>query len=452
MGMKGLLGVGAVCSLSVGLLFACGGDGNAGLPGSGGVAGSGGANSGGAGGTSSGGTSSGGSAGSGGNFGGAAGAGGASGGTGAVDGGGAGGTGPTCNSKPTDDQDKDGFTGAEGDCDDCDPKVNPGAIEAPTKTGATPKDDDCNGKVDDLPAACDDAVALDEPDPAIAAKSIELCKKPANDKDWGLVSAKWTLPDGVGIPTGSEANYHLGHGALSAFGTNGKVQAGKRMLGLSSGTARQPADPGYQDVSGFDKGFKSASPPGYPKESPACPNVTTGEPHDGVALEVMVRAPTNAVAFSFDSNFYTFEWPSYVCSEYNDFFLALMAPTPAGLADPNVLYDAQANLISVNSALLDVCGCASGPPCTAGTKSYSCAQGPTLLAGTGFGKDSSGGVDHGATGWLVTTVPVEGGKTFSMRFTVHDSSDGILDSTALVDNFTWLFSDAPSKPTTIAKP
>ena len=46
------------------------------------------------------------------------------------------------------------------------------------------------------------------------------------------------------------------------------VQAGKKMLALSSGTARQPTDPGYQDVSGFDKGYTSASPQGFPKESP----------------------------------------------------------------------------------------------------------------------------------------------------------------------------------------
>ena len=373
-------------------------------------------------------------------------------GTGATGGGGASGSGgdggPGCNSAPSDDQDQDGYTGSAGDCDDCDPKVNPGAIEVATPAG---KDDDCNGTVDDVAAPCDDAVALDEKDPVTAAKSIELCKQATGTKDWGLVSAKWVLPDGTAVPTANETNYHLGHGALSAFGTNGKVQAGKRMLGLSSGTARQPTDPGYQAPSGFDKQITSGSPTGFPKESPACPNVTTGAPHDGAAIELTLRAPTNAVAFSFDSNFYTFEWPSYVCSQYNDFFLALLTPMPAGQTDANVVFDAQGNLISVNSALLDVCDCASGPPCTAGSKSYSCAQGATLLAGTGFGKDTDG-TDHGATGWLVTTVPVEAGKEVTLRFTVYDSSDGVLDSTSLVDNFTWLTTGAPSKPTTVAKP
>jgi hypothetical protein len=443
--MMGLAKLGVVGCLGLGLLAACGSSGGEGPPSFGGAAGAGtgGTTTGGSGGTGTGGTATGGTStggtGTGGATGGAAGAGGAAGGTG-------------CNSGPTEDKDGDGYTVADGDCNDCDAAVNPGAIEVATPTGGKPVDEDCSGTADDLPAPCDDSVALDEKDPVAVAKAIELCKTPTGTKDWGLVSAKWVLPDGTAVPSANETNYHLGHGALSAFGTNGKVQAGKRMLGLSSGTARQPSDPGYQDVAGFDKGYTSASPTGFPKESPACTGVTTGQPHDGAALEVVVRAPTNAVAFSFDSAFYTYEWPNYVCSQFNDFFLALMTPIPSPLTDANVVFDAQGNLISVNSALLDVCGCTSGPPCTAGGKSYTCAQGPTLLAATGFGADTSSGQDHGGTGWLVTTVPVQGGSELTMRFTVYDSGDGVLDSTALVDNWTWLTSGAPSQPTTQAKP
>lgn len=440
------LGVGLIYVEALTSLAACSGDSGGGdsTPvdagvGFGGSSGSGGSGTGGA--AGSGGAGTGGSAGS--TTGGAAGTGGG----GAAGSGGDSGT--ACTSGPNDDKDQDGFTGAAGDCNDCDAKVSPGAIELAGNT----KDDDCNGQVDDAPAPCDDTVAIDEKDPVTVAKSIELCKKATGAKDWGLVSAKWVLPDGTAFATADEANYHLGHGALSAFGTNGKVQAGKRVLALSSGTARQPTDPGYQDVSGFNKNITSGSPTGFPKESPACPNVTTGTPHDGVALEVEVRVPTNAVGFSFDSGFYTFEWPGYVCSQYNDFFLALLSPVLSGQQDANVLYDAQGNLMSVNSALLDVCACASGPPCTAGGKSYSCAQGASLLVATGFGKDSAGGTDHGATGWLVTTVPATGGTTVTMRFTVYDSGDGVLDSTALVDNWTWITSGtAPTAPSTKAKP
>ena len=75
------------------------------------------------------------------------------------------------------------------------------------------------------------------------------------------------------------------------------------MPGLSSGSARQPTDPGYHDVGGFDKGFQGGHPQGFPKESPACPGVITGTPHDGAALEVTLRTPANAQGFSFDFNF-----------------------------------------------------------------------------------------------------------------------------------------------------
>ncbi len=88
-------------------------------------------------------------------------------------------------------------------------------------------------------------------------------------------------------PSTELASFHLGHGNLTGFGTNVKVQAGQRLLALSSGTARNPTDPGYQDVAGFNKNYTGNHPQGFPKESPACPGVTTGVPHDATALEVI---------------------------------------------------------------------------------------------------------------------------------------------------------------------
>jgi hypothetical protein len=235
------------------------------------------------------------------------------------------------------------------------------------------------------------------------------------------------------------ANYHLGHGLLPKFGTNVHVQAGKHMLALSSGTARQPTDLGYQDVSGFDKGYVSGSPMGFPKESPACPGVTTGEPHDGAALEVQIRVPTNATGFTFDFNFFTYEWPDYVCSEYNDFFVALLSPKPMGQADGNISFDKQGNPVSVNNAFLQVCGCQGNPPspCIAGNKTFPCALGDTDLIGTGFGFDTAG-QDHGSTGWLQTKAPVPPGSQITIRWVVYDSSDGVLDTSTLIDNWQWI--------------
>jgi len=223
-------------------------------------------------------------------------------------------------------------------------------------------------------------------------------------------------------------------GNLTALGVNSPKQ-GARLLALSSGTARQPTDPGYQDVGGFDKGYTTGSPPPYPKNTPACPGVITGQPHDGAALQVVIRVPTNAQSFSFNINFFTYEFPDYICSTYNDSFVVMMTPQPASLPDANIAFDQAGNPISVNNSLLQVCD-----PQNAGGKNFTCPLGATSLMATGFGIDTTMDEDHAATGWLQTTAPVPAslkGKDVTLLFAVWDSSDGLLDSTALIDNFVW---------------
>ena len=349
------------------------------------------------------------------------------------------GTAGACNvTDPNVDMDGDGYTPAQGDCNDCDPNVNPGAVDVPPAMGMMPVNSDCAATFDP-PQPCDGALAIDSQNAADAAKAIDLCKMSSGAKDWGLVGAKWVLADGTPPPTNATqlANFHLGHGILPQFGANIKVRKGMKMLALSSGTARNPTDPGYQNVSGFSKGYTSGSPGGFPKESPACPGVVTGQPHDSAGVELLIQTPTNATGIAFDFDFFTYEWPNFVCSQYNDFFVALLTPFPMGQTDGNISFDMMGNPISVNNAFLGVCGCTSGPPCQAGGKTFACALGDTQLIGTGFGKDTAG-QDHGSTGWLTTQAPVKGGSQIHLRFTVYDSGDGVLDTTTLVDNFRWI--------------
>jgi hypothetical protein len=239
------------------------------------------------------------------------------------------------------------------------------------------------------------------------------------------------LADGDAPPTAQIANFHRGHGILSQFGNNVTVRAGHRMLAVSSGTGRQPTDVGYSSPGGFDKKYGGDHPQGFPKESPACPGVVTGAVYDPTAIEIVIRVPSNAHGFSFNFDFYTYEWPQYICNIYNDFFVAILSPTPPGQTDGQISFDNQGNPVSVNNAFVSVCGCSSGPPCYAGGKAFTCGLGTSQLSGTGF-------EGHAATSWLKTTAPAEPNTAIRIRWGAYDSGDPLLDSTTLIDNWQWI--------------
>jgi hypothetical protein len=326
---------------------------------------------------------------------------------------------PGCDSLPSEDSDMDGFTGQQGDCNDCDANVNPGAIEVIGTAddgggGGTgeyvPADEDCDGTADNPPAPCDASLALPGTDPYDAARAIEICKTAATPTDWGIVNAAWVRANGVP----ATVNAHMG--ILNDFGPNVLPRAGGRVLAISSGTARDALDPGYINHTTTINGAGTA-PPGFPQDVPNCPGLTNI--NDDVALELSLRAPTNATGYGFDFKFYSNEYPEYVCTSYNDQFIALVNPAPMGSLNGNISFDAMANPISVNvGVFFNVC--------------QGCALGTTELQGTGFG-DAEGG-----TNWLQTLAPVGGGETFSIRFAIWDTGDSAFDSTTIIDNFQWV--------------
>jgi hypothetical protein len=358
-----------------------------------------------------------------------------------------------CQPTPDEDRDSDGFSITQGDCDDCDPLVNPNAVEVISLVpGTTPFDEDCDGLTDEVEPTCDGLLDLEDLDPVSAAMALDLCKMSNGPNDWGLVSARWTLPDGSDPDPPFMQLYHLGHGILPDFGFATTPRRGLRMLALSSGTARRPTDPGHWTFGGFPKGYPSAHPPGFPKESPSCPMVVTGEPQDAAAIELEVRTPSNARGIAYDFDFFTYEWPDFICSPFNDFFIALLYPQPPGQNDANISFDSQGNPVSVNNAFLDVCGCPGNPPmaCLAGGKSFDCSLGDIELLSTGFGFDSSG-QDHAATSWLFTEAPVDPNDTITLRLVIYDSSDGLFDSLVLIDNFRWIAKSAAVKTARVPK-
>jgi hypothetical protein len=324
-----------------------------------------------------------------------------------------------CMSGPNDDADGDGWTPSTGDCNDCDPNANPGAIEViintPNDMGVIPDpaDENCDGSIDNVEVPCDGGLALDDNDPMSAAAAIGLCHEADNADEYGLISATWVRADGSPV-----AGADLQFGIEPAWGDNVDPQEGSNMLVLSSGHARLPADAGSCGTLTCYGTGPGTAPAGFPQDVPACPGSTAI--NDDIALEVVLRVPTNATGFSYDFDFYSFEYPEWVCTSYNDQYIALVSPPPVGSIDGNVSFDSMGNPVSVNIAFFDVC---SG-----------CGLGTAELQNTGFDIWD----DAGATSWLVTTSPVTGGDEITIRFAIWDTGDAAWDSTVLIDNFTWI--------------
>jgi hypothetical protein len=360
-------------------------------------------------------------------------------------------TGSTCSSTANQDSDDDGFTPAQGDCNDCSSKVNPGAYDFPNDN----VDDDCSGsaaKASDAP--CDEGLKISSSDAQDAARAIGLCSfTDASSKAWGVISARFTDANGTGKMVDPSAA-----GLLPTFGA-AKPVSGDAFLALSSGVARAPGQDGFTPA--CDE-FGSACvpllgcagggtpPPGYPKESSTCHSAAVTnifqpgtQIFNQAALELTIRVPVNAASLSFDSIFYTSEYPKYICSPYNDFYVVFKEPKPAGVDDGNIVFDSNSDPIGVNTGLLSVCDPSTQDPAAA--KQFECAGGTALLKGTGYGAEEAdcGGKQGGAsTGWLHTTAPVKGGETITIRFAVWDTNDPELDSTVLIDNFQWSSDDA----------
>jgi hypothetical protein len=361
------------------------------------------------------------------------------------------------------DHDGDGFAFTDGDCDDCDPGMNPGAFDVPNDG----IDQDCDGIPDDEPTGCDVGAQLASDDPFEAALAMDLCRRTTDAatgklRTWGVVDAKFVAPDGSDLcqsygnaspqpaySCAANASFALGHGNLTQLGVNPPKQ-GSHMLALSSGTARDPTDPGYQSPKGFDKQFLVHAASGFPAATPACPGDLATVSVDGAALQLTIRVPTNAQSLSMNENFFTFEFPTYVCSEYDDSFVIEMTPAPVGLPNLNIAFDQAGNMLGVNSSLFQVCD----PQIVVGTN-FPCPLGPSSLKGTGFSAADNPYTfagDRGATGWLKTTVnigPQLRGKNITLVFAVWDGGDGVLDSTALIDNLVWSTSPAPGTPVTV---
>ena len=189
-------------------------------------------------------------------------------------------------------------------------------------------------------------------------------------------------------------------------------------------------------------------PDGFPKPAQGCP--LDKKVFDTIDVELVIKAPANAKGFSFDFNFYSGEWPGYICTRFNDGFIAYLEAKGFNGGDPdNISFDANNNPVSVNNGFFDRCTPNTTTGCFGSMQTKSaCAGGTAELEGTGYAqigkwcepyapaKDEMS-TNGGATGWLTTSAPIEPGETFKLDLVIWDTGDGLLDSSVLLDNFKW---------------
>ncbi|HWB73845.1 MAG TPA: choice-of-anchor L domain-containing protein [Nannocystaceae bacterium] len=362
------------------------------------------------------------------------------------------------------DLDGDGFGGCSVDCCDVDgggcegaALVNPGAFEV----GGNEVDDDCDGDIDEAEPGCDAGLASASGDGLDYARALELCSFTTEDpvdpamRTWGVIDASFSHADGTGSPLAVQRSLRADFGNLI------DPKAGDRMAVLSSGHAADATDvnPGFAAFqAGENLGTNSGAPAdwlaanGGAFPNPAgCPEPWDVDAHDPIMLTLRIRVPTNAQSFSVKMFFLSAEYPEWACSEFNDFFVALVDSTADNPADKNIaIYEDDddtawpvgVNLVISADGLFTQCengdvGCASDL-----SSSYDGCVGNALLAGTGFDAADDGcGAPQtqvgGGTGWLRMSGNVTPGEVMELRVAIWDTSGHIFDSLVLLDDWEW---------------
>lgn len=339
------------------------------------------------------------------------------------------------------------FCGVEGGGGDGAPTCSPNPANYDIPGNGC--DDDGDGIIDNPQGLCDTGLPTMSPTAAQFAQAIGIC--PDKGTTWGVTSA--TLTQGVGSLAAPMPHQY---GTDATFGTGVKARQGAVLGILSSGIAA-PEDCGVGNFKGNVCSSTGAGmpPPGYPKSvNKSCP--ISNVANDVVDVVLKVQVPANAKGFTFDFNFYSGEWPEWVCTTFNDTFVAWLTSkawtgngADAGMPDFNISLDPKNNPVSVNNEFFQACSPMNATVGCSGTGAPpkdACMLGNGELQGTGFfitgdmhcGQTDSGG---GATGWLTTQAPVVPGEIITLQFMVWNTGDQAFDSSVLIDNWNWVPSD-----------
>jgi hypothetical protein len=336
-----------------------------------------------------------------------------------------------------------------------------------------------SGEFDAVRTACDAGLPSNASDAFMYARAMELCHTAAEhapfaDRRWGVIGAQVLLADGTGSPSAQSRAIRM------VFGTNGP-QFGSSLVVLSTGHAAAPGQTN-PSFAAFQPGAEMLTQSAFPADwfsangntlpvAPGCPPLEGSQAHDPIMLKLRIRVPSNARSFQFSTRFFSSDYPEYVCSPFNDFYVVLLDSSftgePANPADKNLArytpeaggsYLVGVNLAHGNTGLFQACengqtGCAT----FATPGSITTCTDTSPLSQTGFdtpdppaselgeaGYCGENNLLGGGTGPLKLRGNVVPGETIELRFTLWETTDGLYDVVALIDDFEW--SEDPTTP------
>jgi hypothetical protein len=340
------------------------------------------------------------------------------------------------------DNDGDGFcedpnicndNSQPGDCHDIQEVVNPAAIEFEGDN----VDNNCDGQIDEPFVACDGG-NLSNNVPGDFAKALDFCFDEVEAAQFlggngsgqgrAIVGSFGNAPfvDGLNVPANGAKMIHLSSGAANT---------GDHDLGVAHDGA----------LGGNCIVNNHPNPQGDPG---ACGDADPAQVCDLTGLNLNIRVPSNAQSLSFDFQFFSSEYRTFRCSQFDDTFVAFL--TSQNFIG-NISFDANNAVVSVNNGFFEICiddlnNVNGGPPndCVVDNDFSS-------LSGTGYNVngDPQGNSDSaGATRSLTTTVGVVPGELINLKIQIFDEGDDLLDSSAIIDNFRWDLQPA-EEPVTI---
>ncbi|MFO7567494.1 MAG: choice-of-anchor L domain-containing protein [Enhygromyxa sp.] len=359
------------------------------------------------------------------------------------------------------DLDNDGWGVCDGDCcDQVSPDcatpglVNPGAFEV----AGNGVDDDCDGQIDNPLPLCDAGLAADSATPDDYAKAIDLCQfteedPPLAEKKWGVINSWLRLANDDGDPSEWSRSIRPEYGDVIM------PQNGQHLAVFSSGSASYPGAP-FPTFWAFQPGVTTGTTSPAPADwlaanggsfpnAPGCPSAGSTTAYNPIMYKVRIRVPTNANSFSVKMYFFSAEYPEWVCTPYNDFFVTLVNSTsPNNPADRNIAIYSQGNdtwpvgvnLVKAANGLFSQC--TNGNITQCGNQSnYNGCVNNNELTGTGFDLNATAcgynGPAGGATGWLTMSGNVTPGEVMEIRFVIWDTGDAGYDSLVLLDDWQW---------------